>query len=172
MELVVREADPSDTDRVSSLAIETYAAAFGHSISPDDLRHHVRQELSPAALSRAMGRDVFQLAEVSSQLVGFVQFGAAQSAESCGADAELRRLYVQSDFQNRGIGSRLMEVALSHSALSRASAIALDVWVENERAQRFYERYGFRPVGERPFKVASGAPTTPDLIMLREAGPA
>lgn len=171
MEPAIRTADPDDAELISALAVETWVAAFGHSLSAADLRAQVQQELSPAAFARAMRGDVVLLAELSRRLVGYVQFGAARAADSWGADAELRRLYVDVAFQSRGIGSRLMEAALAHPLLGGARAVALDVWVQNERARRFYGRHGFRAVAEREFEVASGGATTPDVIMVRRAPP-
>lgn len=82
--------------------------------------------------------------------------------------AELRRLYVHPDFQRRDIGSALMSTALAHPILATARLIALDVSVQNEAAERFYRRFGFEPAGTRTFTVASGAETTPDIIMVRD----
>jgi ribosomal protein S18 acetylase RimI-like enzyme len=165
--LVVREAAAEDAASVSRIAIETYEVAFGHSMSAADLYAQIRSELLPPSFAEAMGRDVILLAEMSRQLVGYVQFGPARSLESFGADRELRRLYVRASHQDKGIGSRLMRAALEHPALANARAAALDVWVQNSRAQQFYRRFGFERVALREFRVASGAATTPDVVMIR-----
>ena len=136
-------------------------------MSADDLSAHVMRALSPSAVSTMLETDVVLVADVSSQLIGFVQFGPVRESPSPGAHAELRRLYVQDTFQSQGIGSRLMNAALAHPVLAEAETVSLDVWEQNEGAQRFYSRYGFRPAGTRPFTVASGAETTLDIIMVR-----
>ena len=61
-----------------------------------------------------------------------------------------------------------MQAALAHPILANARLIALDVWMQNEGAQRFYRRHAFEPVGTRTFTVASGPETTPDIIMVRD----
>jgi ribosomal protein S18 acetylase RimI-like enzyme len=38
-----------------------------------------------------------------------------------------------------------------------AAALWLSVWENNERAQRFYKRYGFEHVGEHKFMVGNTA---------------
>jgi ribosomal protein S18 acetylase RimI-like enzyme len=169
LQLAIRTADHGDAESISVFAVQTYVAAFGHSFSSDDLRARIENELSPAAFASALRNDVVLLAEASRLLVGYAQFGAGRVG--VGVDAELRRLYVQEGLQSQGIGSRLMDAALARPVLAGEREISLDVWVLNPRAQQFYARYGFRVVGEREFKVASGGVTTPDLIMVRRAAP-
>jgi ribosomal protein S18 acetylase RimI-like enzyme len=102
-------------------------------------------------------------------MIGYVQFGQANATvlQSADGDQELRRLYVHADFQNKGIGTRLMDAALAHPQLRDAERIFLDVWEHNPGAQRFYACFGFKVVGQRPFVVESGAETSMDLIMAR-----
>lgn len=172
MEPEIRIAEPSDAKELSALAITTYTAAFGDSMPRSDLEERTSLNLSPAAFSIILSNDVVVVAQSSRGLIGFVQFGRAAASSESGAQAELRRLYVLASHQNRGVGSRLMEAALAHPLLAGAQSVVLDVWQENVAAQRFYGRYGFRVVGEREFELASGAPTTPDLVMVRVASPA
>lgn len=109
------------------------------------------------------------IAEVEGRCIGYVQFGAADTPEDGIPDGsqEVRKLYVHPDFQNKGVGKYLMEAALSHPSLQKAREIYLNVWEHNKGAQRFYARYGFEVVGERPFYGASEAETSLDLIMVR-----
>ena len=66
---------------------------------------------------------------------------------------EIHRLYLLPDFQSGGRGARLMEVAMRWLERDRPHNIWLGVFSGNPRAQRFYERLGFRKVGEHTFKV-------------------
>jgi ribosomal protein S18 acetylase RimI-like enzyme len=171
MEPSLRLAGVTEADSLSSLAVETYIGAFGHSMSKADVEEHTARRLSPAEFTRILTDDFVLVAELSAQLIGFAQFGLALSDSESGAQAELRRLYVLAEYQNRSTGSRLIQAALAHPLLASADAVVLDVWKQNVAAQRFYRRYGFQAVGERAFSVASGAETTPDIIMVRVASP-
>lgn len=171
MDASIRMASESDIESLSRLAVRTYTDSFGSSFTPEDLRCHLERELSPAAFARILARDVMLVAEQRARLVAFAQFGPAVGATRDAASAaELRRLYVDVEFQGLGIGTRLTVAALAHPVLAGAQRVYLDVWEKNEAAQRLYRRHGFVPVGTRPFAVASGAETTPEIIMVRFQG--
>jgi diamine N-acetyltransferase len=56
------------------------------------------------------------------------------------------------------------DAALGHPQLAEAKRIFLQVWDQNERAVKLYERFGFQRVGTTTFKI--GAETMEDLVML------
>jgi len=162
----IRDATLADAPELATLARETYAAAFGASMSADDLAAHLDRNLSDACVRGYLVEDVVLVAVQSGALVGFAQLGAARGPRT-DVVRELRRLYVRTDLIGRGIGSRLLEAALAHPVSAQADAIELDVWERNVAAQRLYARYGFGIVGSRIFEVASGAATGLDLVMRR-----
>lgn len=59
------------------------------------------------------------------------------------AGDRIEELYVDTFFENRGIGGELMRFAIERGCKY--------LWVleKNEDARRFYERYGFAPTGEK-----------------------
>ena len=170
--LVIRNAQKSDIAALSELAIQTYSAAFGHTLSAADLTAHVQKHLSPSHFSRIIDEDVVLVAEVEKHLIGYVQFGAAHPSSTPSKDREIRRLYVHPECQNAGVGTSLMDAALRHPRLHGAASISLDVWEHNHGAQRFSRRYGFAVMGTRTFAVESGAATSLEFVMVRRSAPA
>ena len=152
-------------------AQETFTRFFGPSMLASDLAAHLEANLSPEVFTAILSRDQVIIAEVDGQMAGFAQFGRAGSLAEASreCDRAVRKLYVLSDYQNQGIGGALMEAALRQLQREGAGRVFLDVWDQNYGAIRFYERHGFRVIGERPFTVASGAETTPDLVMVRDS---
>lgn len=55
----------------------------------------------------------------------------------------ISQLYIHVDYKNQGIGSRLVNIAKDDSN----GSLRLFTFECNKRAQRFYERHGFRVVG-------------------------
>jgi ribosomal protein S18 acetylase RimI-like enzyme len=167
----IRTLGLEDLTALSELATVTYAAAFGHTFSASDLEIHLNSNLSESCFKRALRDDIILAAEFQGRIIGFVQFGPVRiSMEAINpADRELRRLYVLSEFQGRGIGRSLMDAALNHPKLKTAPNIYLDVWEHNAKARKLYRRYGFEEIGENSFAVASGTQTDRDLIMVRRS---
>jgi ribosomal protein S18 acetylase RimI-like enzyme len=168
----IRQATLADAETLSRLARQTYADAFGHSFTPDDLAAHLAQHLAPVNVAQMIADDIVLVAEDVNDLVGYAQIGQANLAEFAVTknDYELKRLYVRVDCQNRGIGGLLMDAALTHPHLHAPKRIFLDVWEHNLGARRFYARHGFEVVSRRRFITESGAEGDFDLIMVRTCG--
>jgi GNAT superfamily N-acetyltransferase len=70
----------------------------------------------------------------------------------CADHIEVKRIFLLPEFQNRGIGARLMKDVIA-LARSRQLPIRLRVFEVN-RAQRFYQRLGFSATGRTATHVA------------------
>jgi ribosomal protein S18 acetylase RimI-like enzyme len=168
-DFAIRIARRGDAAPLAAFARRTYTEAFGSSFLPSDLAAHLERTLSLHEVARFIEDDVVLLAARHDALIGFVQFGVARTAPDIIANdaQELRRLYVDSPFQNRGVGADLMRSALSHPRMPSASPLYLEVWEHNHGAQRFYARFGFKVVGTRRFSVDSS--DGHELLMCRHA---
>jgi diamine N-acetyltransferase len=170
---IIRGLETGEIPALAELARRTFSEAFGHSLSASDLAFHLQSNLSDAYFRAAAEADIFLIADIDARPIGYAQFGAVEipAPGRSSGDQELRRLYVESAFQGRGIGRQLLDAALDHPRLKGAANVFLDVWEENDGARRLYERYGFAVVGAHTFAVASGATSTRDLIMVRRQRP-
>lgn len=65
----------------------------------------------------------------------------------CIAEDQVKRLFVDPCFQNRGIGAELFEFAIRKYDVMHLWALE-----KNVKAIRFYERYGFRKTEEKTFE--------------------
>jgi ribosomal protein S18 acetylase RimI-like enzyme len=165
----IRRAGPEDAAALSGLARRTWSDAFGASVEPVDAAAELDATRSEAYVRRALGERTILVAEHGGALVGYEQVGDVDipEVEAGPGDRALRRVYVETGWQGRGVGRSLVEAALEHPLLVTATRVFLQVWERNERAIRLYESFGFRTVGTTRFTIGSGA-AAEDLVMVLE----
>jgi ribosomal protein S18 acetylase RimI-like enzyme len=89
-----------------------------------------------------------------------------RTRQADGGDAAMiSKIYRLREFPGRNLGGGLLE-AVVLSATVRSDLIWLDMLQENRRATRFYERRGFRPIGQDT--DTTGAQSFLFHIMARE----
>lgn len=97
----------------------------------------------------------WKVATVRDEPIGYAKVTPLRAPFS-GASAsalELQQLYVVKDRHGSGVADRLMKWALSISRERGAEELYLTVFDHNERAKRFYTRYGFGEVGRCTFTL-------------------
>lgn len=104
------------------------------------------------ALEIARGyREGTLIAKVGSEVIGFVRYGCYRG-EDLQNTGEVYGLYILREYYGQKIGFALMNHEVK--ALEPFPQIVLWVLKDNERAIRFYQRYGFRFDGtEKPLPV-------------------
>ncbi|MCM1055929.1 MAG: GNAT family N-acetyltransferase [Bacteroides sp.] len=100
--------------------------------------------------------DNLLVAKDGERVVGFAGYGPYRD-ETLPSHGEVFSLYVLSEYQGKKIGYELMNAALDK--LSDCERIAVWVLKGNDRAVRFYERYGFRMDGAES-EIKLGTPNT------------
>jgi ribosomal protein S18 acetylase RimI-like enzyme len=158
------EASKADVEALSALAIRTYVAAFGKGFKPGELDYYLDQKLTAKRWREYLRRDHVLLAQIDGRSVGYIQFGPEENREG----VDIRRLYVDTGHQGRGIGTALLETVLGLPEVSAAPAVYIDTWTENSGARRLYERFGFVHEGEmKPFVLSTGEIDGYDIVMVR-----
>lgn len=170
--LTIREALPADAKLLTDLAYTTFWDAFAHhpKNAPDDLNHYMRQAFSLEQISAELADEnsIFLIAEIGGEAAGYAKL-VVECIEA-GIDAarpvELSRLYAHQKHLGQGIGQSLMDACFDRAKQDGHDVMWLGVWEYNPRAQRFYEKNGFRVVGNHVFQLGKDAQT--DLLMQRE----
>lgn len=159
MTVTCRDATPADAKAIASLFERSFTDTFGQLYRPEDLADF----LSSMAAGRFAGeladaRFAFRVAEDEQGLIGYVKLGPPELPVETPPDTvELCQLYVLRGWHGAGVASTLMDWAMDTARNMGAHHLQLSVYVDNHRARRFYERYGFVPVGRYDFMVGSHA---------------
>lgn len=156
--LTVRKAAPEDLAALVALSQKTFTDKFGHLYDPEDLAGFLQESHGAAVYARWLAdpRNLIRVAETEKGTLAAYLFCSRLSlpAENALPGAvELKRLYVDTPLQGRGLGSRFVEEALAWARSLGAPEIYLSVYSGNEGAQRLYARYGWQKAGEFIFPV-------------------
>jgi len=160
-----RGAGPDDAAIVAALGRETFVETFAHLYSAENLAAFLEnhsEESWRAELSDP--RFAVRLGEAEGKAVAYAKLGPpALPIEPTGKAVELRQFYVLKPWHGAGAAGELMAWVLDEARARGAEEINLSVFVDNPRARRFYERYGFEYAGRYDFMV--GTQADEDLIM-------
>ncbi len=168
----IRKAGVEDAKVLTDLAYTTFWDAFAHhpKNAPDDLHHYMRQAFNIDQITAELGDDksIFLIAELDGEPAGYAKIivDAIEPGIYAERPVELNRLYSHQQFLGKGIGQALMDACLARAKEDNRDVMWLGVWEYNPRAQRFYEKNGFRVVGSHVFQLGEDAQT--DLLMQRE----
>lgn len=167
----LRRASIDDAAALSLVAGATFLETFATMLPGADIVAHCAAKSSTAAFAHWMAddRSVVALAEqpVTGAPVGYTVLTAPDFPIPTGpGDIELKRIYTLGLTHGSGLGQALMTRALADAAALDCTRMLLGVHPENTRARRFYERAGFRVIGERVFQV--GAQRITDPIYARD----
>jgi ribosomal protein S18 acetylase RimI-like enzyme len=112
----------------------------------------------------AGGSSAGRVAEEDGRVVGFVVYRLRGTFVHSGYILDVG---VAADAQSRGVGTLLMDAAETE-ILRHGPNVFLLVAAANTRAQRFYERRGYRRIGEIPDYIQQG---TAEVLYRKTLGP-
>ena len=165
MSVTYRAAAAADSAALAELGARTFTHTFGHLYQPADLELFL-QNHSPENWDKELGDAAFEVrvAERDGELVGYVKLGPPHLPfEPRGEAAELRQLYVVEEMKGQGVADELIRWVIDRARDKRADYLYLSVFIDNHRARRFYEKYGFEPEGTYAFMVGTHADE--DIVM-------
>ncbi len=166
-EVKIRRADSSDAELLAELGAQTFVETFAAENTPEDMSVYLAQSFTPARLADELAdaKATFLLAFVEAEPAGYAKLYQSEPPASVTGEStmELARLYVARKWLGVGVGRALMQRCVDEARGAGASVMWLGVWEHNLRAQAFYRKWGFTPVGEQVFQL--GADTQTDWVM-------
>jgi ribosomal protein S18 acetylase RimI-like enzyme len=152
-----RNAGAQDAALMAALGRRTFTETFGHLYTPENLAAFLESH-NEGDWGGELENQAFRvrIAEDEGEAVGYAKLGPPSLPfQPEGSAIELRQFYVLKPWQGQGAAQALMEWVLEQAKVSGADELYLSVFVDNHRARRFYERYGFRFVAPYVFMVGS-----------------
>ncbi len=166
-EVEIRCANSSDAQVLADLGASTFVETFAADNTPEDMSAYLVQAFTPTRLAEELAdpKATFLLASVEGEPAGYAKLyqGETPGCVTGESPMELARLYVVRKWLGVGVGRALMQRCVDEARGSGARVMWLGVWEKNLRAQAFYRKWGFTPVGEQVFQL--GADTQTDWVM-------
>ena len=167
MSVRFRPAQAQDAPTLDRIFNTSFCDTFAHLYRPEDLDAF----LSNFGLEDWRGQIVdpahaFRIAEVDGVAAAYAKLGPVKIPVATHRPVILLdQLYVLKEHHGAGIARGLMDWAFGEAARRGAEEMYLTVYVDNHRARRFYDRYGFEGVGRYDFMVGNHADE--DIIMRK-----
>ena len=158
MPVTYRQAGPQDAARLSLVATATFVLACPQHTTAGGIQEHLASTLTVEKFAEylADGERMLFLAESEGLPIGYtmVILGApsdpdVQAVLTLSPTAELSKCYVVAGLHGQGVAAELMRLSVAAAKARGASGIWLGVNDQNARANRFYEKSGFRVVGTK-----------------------
>ena len=167
MNVTYRDAAPADAVALDRIFDTSFRDTFAHLYRPEDLEAFL-SSFGVADWEDQLGDPAFacRIAEVDGEAVGYVKLGPLKiPVEEDSPALLLDQLYILKPYHGAGIAQALMDWTFDEARRRGASRLYLTVYVDNHRARRFYDRYGFEAVGRYDFMVGNHADE--DIIMRK-----
>ncbi|HEY8348648.1 MAG TPA: GNAT family N-acetyltransferase [Clostridia bacterium] len=150
MSIVIRKAEIEDCRGLGIIHSESWKAAY-KGIIPDSFLGKITAESSEKRFVDAMSRGIERnyAAVCENRVVGFICIGKSRDDDLDDTFGEIWGIYLHPAYWRRGIGTKLMLFGLACLKDEGYERVSLWVLEKNERARRFYEKFGFRFGGTR-----------------------
>ncbi len=169
VQVSIRKANATDANLLADLGSRTFQETFSGDNTPEDMATYLTSSFSVERQIADLADPAWTalIAEVDGVGAGYAKLRSGSPATTVvGAKpVELVRLYVLHEWLGRGVGEKLMRACLNEARSAGYETIWLGVWERNARAQAFYRKWNFRPVGEQIFQL--GSDPQRDIVMER-----
>lgn len=154
------EADVSHAAIIATIGKKSFRNAFGHLFkSKEELFEYLEYTYEPVKLAKSLRKEnnVYLLAFIDGEAVGFskIKKHSLNDQIEAGAQIELQKIYVLPENHGKGIGTALLKEVKNLAREIYPDYIWLDTPVTNENAIRFYEKNGFRKMGNYYFTIGT-----------------
>lgn len=172
LRIALAKATAATAAQLAELGRQTFQDTFATANTPEDMAAFLAESFGPEQqLAELQNPETtFLLAHMQGALVGYAKLrdpsplGLPEGQDPAGR-LEIERLYVAEDWLGTGLGGALMRAILALAEQLHCTAVVLGVWEKNPRALAFYQRFGFRRIGEHPFRL--GQDVQNDLILRK-----
>ena len=136
----------------------SFLQAHGKSASEKDIKAYTDKVFTETAFSKELSNpdNLYHLIYSNDKVAGYSKIVLNQANTNIEQQSvtKLERFYLLEDFYGQNIGAKLFEFNIELSKSHLQKGMWLYVWVENQKAIRFYTKNGFKIVGSYDFQIS------------------
>lgn len=165
------KAEPKDAALLTRIGAASFLTAHGHSASKKDIDNYVTHNFNENIFKKELldHNNKYYLIFYKGKVAGYSKIIFNKTNKNIPAQniTNLSRLYLLKEFYDLGLGKVLFDFNIKLCIENKQSGVWLAVWVENLKALKFYNKTGFKKVGDFNFKI-SESHSNPNHIMYLE----
>lgn len=149
----IRPADKNSAAELSELCRTSFAEAYKGVNSEEDIKAYCEKNYSQQTIETNLSNPgvIYEVAYKGGKAVGFFMVQTQDCPIALDGDAvELKQIYVLSSEFGTGLGKQLLDEVFRCARQLNKKWIWLSVSDLNTRAQSFYRKHGFQPLGAAP----------------------
>lgn len=158
MSVVVRKATVTDAQIISLLARVTFTETFSSYFRDrSDLTKYFEDFFSVSEFRSSLEKEnnVFWIAFYDELPVGYAKLKKYCKSEHSTSEksSQLQKIYVLQDFLSKHIGRQLSDLMFQEARELKTEQLWLSVLISNDRAINFYQKQGFKTIGDFKFTI-------------------
>ncbi|MEL7119766.1 MAG: GNAT family N-acetyltransferase [Bacteroidota bacterium] len=146
-------------DQLLQISKDTFIESYEHLNDPVDFQLYLEKAFNIQQLTNELldTQSSFYFLFWKGELAAYIKLvdGVGKDSLLGENNIYLERIYVQSDFQGKGLGSHLINFVADKSRQQKREGVWLTVWEENPNAISWYYHKGFKRIGEHIFVIGN-----------------
>ena len=167
----IRQATINDAKKLAEIAKASFLVAHGHSDTKKDIDNYVAKNFKELNFQQELenSKNLYFLIYSDNKIAGYSKLLLNSTNENVSIKSitQMSRLYLLEEFYGLSLGKELFNFNIEFSKQNNQKGIWLAVWIENQRAIKFYIKMGFKKVGSFNYKI-SETHSNPNHILFLE----
>jgi len=144
MKVIIKKASKKDAEELLNLQ-QTALWEPGFMLENPDEWHHTVKDEEDDIKTRQKGNNLYLIAQLDSQIVGFLRFTGGKFAKT--SHAGKFGMFVRKEFRGMGVGKKLIKELLIWAKNNKIKRVELEVLANNKPALGLYKKSGFKKEG-------------------------
>ena len=139
--------------RVRAIADDVWPKTFREILSPEQIVYMMKMMYAPEVMEKELANGfLFDLLVVDGCDAGYMVYAPCNEPETM----KLHKLYLLEEFQGKGYGQKMLRHVADVARNSGFRSLILAVNKQNIKAQKAYERFGFRQYKSVQIDIGNG----------------